>query len=407
MDLIITPAKLCGTFRAVPSEEEALRFLVCGALSKPSSVIKGVGMTENVSRLINALKIMGAQLSVRDDCIRFADMVIKKSISVDCGSSFPALAYALPIAAAYGVNAKFCGSQSLADDKLEKFIACLCSHGITTDYCGKMPFKISGSLGSGIYELPPDSPHQLISGLMLALAIFETDSMIVFSSQPKHKPYIDMTLNAMHHSRIQAVCSSDKYVIRGGQNFCLSEARAGGDFLIASNFAAANAMTSNLSVTGLDAASFQPETAVFEIIRSVMYSGRKGFDYDFSGCLSLAPIMAVFACSLKGESVLRNIGEEAIGNISAMINGAGGCAYSDGGNLRIKGRKSLAGGSLDSCGSPEIVYAAMILSTICRGNLTVNNAECAKEYCPEFFEAFHDLGGIMEYSTGQPPILKN
>ena len=134
--MIITPAKLCGTFRAVPSEEEALRFLVCGALSKPSSVIKGVGMTENVSRLINALKIMGAQLSVRDDCIRFADMVIKKSISVDCGSSFPALAYALPIAAAYGVNAKFCGSQSLADDKLEKFIACLCSHGITTDYCG-------------------------------------------------------------------------------------------------------------------------------------------------------------------------------------------------------------------------------------------------------------------------------
>lgn len=56
MDLIITPAKLCGTFKAVPSEEEALRLLVCGALSKPSSVVKGVGMTENVNRLINALK---------------------------------------------------------------------------------------------------------------------------------------------------------------------------------------------------------------------------------------------------------------------------------------------------------------------------------------------------------------
>ena len=82
MDLIITPAKLCGTFKAVPSEEEALRLLVCGALSKPSSVVKGVGMTENVNRLINALKIMGAQLSVRDDRIRFADMVIKDSITV-------------------------------------------------------------------------------------------------------------------------------------------------------------------------------------------------------------------------------------------------------------------------------------------------------------------------------------
>ncbi len=401
MDLIITPAKLCGTFKAVPSEEEALRLLVCGALSKPSSVIKGVGMTENVSCLINALKIMGAQLSVKEDCIRFADMVIKERITVDCGSSYPALAYALPIAAAHGVSATFCGSQSLAGDKLAKLLSCLCSHGITTDYCGKMPFKISGSLGSGIYELPPDTPHQLISGLMLALAIFETDSMIVFSSPPKHKPYIDMTLNAMHQSRIQAAFSSDKYIIRGGQHFCLSEARVGGDFLIASNFAAANAMTSNISVTGLDAASFQPETAVFEIIRSVMYSGRKGFDYDFSGCPSLAPIMAVFACSLKGESILRNIGGQAMDNISEMINGAGGLACADGGNLRIKGRKALAGGTVDSCGKPEMVFAAMILSTICRGELTVTNAECAKEHCPEFFEAFHDLGGVIKYSDGQ------
>ncbi len=401
MDLIITPAKLCGAFKAVPSEEEALRLLVCGALSKPSSVIRGVGMTENVSRLINALKIMGAQLSVKEDCIRFADMVIKASITVDCGSSYPALAYALPIAAAYGVRATFCGSQSLADDKLAKLLSCLCSHGITTDYCGKMPFKIGGSLGSGIYELPPDSPHQLISGLMLALAIFETDSMIIFSSPPKHKPYIDMTLNAMHQSRIQAAFSSDKYIIRGGQHFCLSEARVGGDFLIASNFAAANAMTSNISVTGLDAASFQPEAAVFEIIRSVMYSGRKGFDYDFSGCPSLAPIMAVFACSLKGESVLRNIGGEAMDNISAMINAAGGLAYATGVNLHIKGRKALTGGRVDSCGDPKMVYAAMILSTICRGELTVTGAECAKEHCPEFFEAFHDLGGVMKYSAGQ------
>lgn len=407
MDLIITPAKLCGTFKAVPSEEEALRLLVCCALSKPSSVVKGVGMTENVNRLINALKIMGAQLSVRDDRIRFADMVIKDSITVDCGGSYPALAYTLSIAAAHGVNATFCGNQALADDKLAQFISCLCGHGITTDFSGKMPFRISGSLGSGIYELPPDTPHQLISGLMLALAIFETDSMIVFSSAPKYKPYIDMTLNAMHQSRIQAVCSSDKYIIRGGQHYCLSEARVGGDFLIASNFAAANAMTSNISVNGLDAASFQPETAVFEIIRSVMYSGRKGFDYDFLGCPSLAPVMAAFACSLKGESALRNISVESINNISAMVNGAGGCAYSDGNDLHIKSRKSLTGGSLDSCGDPKIVYAAMVLSTICRGRLTITNADCAKEYCPEFFEAFHDLGGVMEYGSGTKPTLKN
>ena len=401
MNLIITPAKLCGTFRAVPSEEEALRLLVCGALSKPSSVVKGVGMTENVSCLINALKIMGAQLSVRENRICFADMVIKNNITIDCGCSYAALAYTLPIAAAYGVDAVFCGSQALAGEGLAKFLSCLCSHGMTTDYSGRMPFSISGSLGSGIYELPPDTPYQLTSGLMLALAIFETDSMIVFSSPPWAKPYIDMTLNAMHQSRIQAVCSADKYIFRGGQHFSLSEARAGGDFLIASNFAVANAMTSNISITGLDAASFQPETAVFEIIRSVMYSGRKGFDYDFSECPSLAPVMAVFASSLKGESVLRNIGRKSMNNISAMVNGAGGCAYIDGDDLRIKGRKSLPGGSVDSCGDPEIVYAAMILSTICRGRLTIANADCAKKYCPEFFEAFRDLGGTMEYGTGQ------
>lgn len=397
MDLIITPAKLCGTFKTIPSEEEALRLLVCGALSKPSAVVKGFGMTKNVSRLINALKVMGAQLSVSEDRIRFADMIVNDCVTVDFADSYAAMAYTLSVAAAFGVNSTFCGSQSLADDKLAQFISCLCCHGITADFSGKMPFRISGSLGSGIYELPPDAPHQLISGLMFALAMFETDSMIVFTSPPIHKPYIDMTLNVMRQSRIQAVCSSDKYIIRGGRCFCLSEARVGGDFIIASNFAVADAMTSSISIAGLDAASFQPETAAFEIIRSVICSERKGFDYDFSGRPSLASVMAAFACSLKGESVLRNIGGESINNISAMVNGAGGCSYIKDGNLHVKGGKSLAGGSLDSCGDPKIVYAAMILSTICRGRLTVTNADCAKEHCPEFFEAFHNLGGAAEY----------
>ncbi len=395
MDLVFSPSKLSGTVKAPASEDEAIRLLICGALSKPSAVIGNICMTDNVLRLINALKVMGSQLSVKGNCISFAQITFKTGITVDCGDSFSTLAYVLPVAAAHGIAVTFRGSQSIAKSGLSEFIGCLAGHGIRSDYSGEIPFSISGDLGAGIYELSPDIPSQLISGLMLALAAFGTDSMIAFSSALEDRAYIDMTLGALRQSHIQAVCTADKFIIRGGQRYRLSKASAGGDFLIAANFAAANAMNSDVSVTGLDAASLQPEAAVLKMLHSVMRTERKSFDYDFSGCQRLAPIMAVYACSLSGESSLNGVTPERADAVCSMINGAGGLACIKNGCLRVTGVRRIRGGTVDSCDVPEMVFAAAVLSTLCKGNLTVRNAESVTKCYPEFFDVFSALGGIF------------
>ncbi|MBQ8623703.1 MAG: hypothetical protein IJ424_04905 [Oscillospiraceae bacterium] len=404
MDIKILPRKLSGTVTAVPSKAEAHRKLICAAITSERipSKVRNVSFSADVCATLDALKAIGCNFEVIGDSVIFHKFIPAGEITIDCRESKETLMLMLPLVCCFhSISATFTGSNSLIDESLENLIRVLSSKGLKTDYNGKMPFKFEGDFPSG--ECYAQS-YLNISGLMLALPHNNTDSMIVVSQSDASRAFSDMTAEVLREAKILTAFANGIYIIRGGQAYSLIDTDIGGDFSLASNFVVANAISSNIRVTGLDAMSPQPEKAIFEIIRTTQSSNCKAFELDASDIINLVPILAVYACSLEGVSRINGIKTDfydcrtLITATCDMINSVGGNAKAFTDHIEIEGVKKLHGGVIDPHDDYRIVLASAILSTICHEPVIIKNCECFTRYYPTFFIDFRRLGGIADIS---------
>ncbi len=405
MDIRITPRKLSGTVKAPPSCSEAHRKLICAALSaeRTPSKVRNVSFSEDVCATLDALKAVGSSYEIIDNSVVFYDFKPSGEVVIDCRESKPTLMFMLPLVCClYSVTATFTGGEMLLDESLDDLINLLKDKGVQCDYKGKMPFTVQGPIPSGEYY--PNS-YSNISGLLIALCHNYSDSMVVIKNKDSSHSYPDMTVEVIREAKILTAFANGIYIIRGSQNFALSDTDVGGDFELASNFVVANAISSNIRIVGLDAMSPQSERSIFEIIRNTQSNNCKAFNIDISNYLSLLPILAVYACSLSGTSRISGIKADFIDCTSFikatcdMINSLGGNARAFTDHIEIEGTKRLRGGVVDSCNDYRIVLAAAILSTMCQEPVVIRHFECIARHYPTFFDDFRRLGGIADISS--------
>lgn len=404
MDIRIIPRKLSGTVSSVPSKDEAHRKLICAALSAekiPHSTVKNVSFSEDICATLDALKAIGAGFEILGNSVMFHSFDPYGDVTIDCHDSKDTLMLILPLVCCFDtITATFIGNNSLIDESLEDLISFLSTKDITFEYDGKMPFTVKGSVPSG--ECYANS-YSNMSGLLLALPHNETDSMIIISQKDSTRAYSDMSTEILREAKILTAFANGIYIIRGGQKYSLVETEVGGDFLLASNFVVANAIASNIKVTGLDAMSSQPEKVIFEIIRKTQSSGYKAFSLDACDFINLVPILAVYACYLNGKSRISGIKTDfgdcskLIRSTCNMINSVGGKATVFTDSIEIEGVKKLRGGTVDSDSDHRIVLAAAVLSTMCQEPVVIKKGECVTKYYPTFFDDFRKLGGIAEF----------
>lgn len=403
MNIIIFPKKLAGTVLSVPSESEAHRKLICAALSAekmPLSTVRNVPFTENVCATLDALKAIGADFEISGNSVLFHGFDAHGDVVIDCRDSKETLMLILPLVCCFEfVNATFIGNETLVDENLNSLIKLLSVQDIEFDYDGKMPFTVKGKYPSG--ECYAKS-YLDISGLLLALPHNETDSMILVSNKDSSRVYPDMCADILREAKILTAFANGIYIIRGGQKYSLLETEIGGDFLVASNFVVANAISSNVRVSGLDATSPQPEKAIFEIIRKTQSSDCKAFSLDASDYIRLVPILAVYACSLNGTSRISGIKTDfydctdLIENTCNMINAVGGKAKAFTDAIEIEGVKKLKGGTIDADFDYKLVLAATTLATMCSEPVVIEHGDSITKRYPTFFEDFRRLGGIAD-----------
>lgn len=399
MNICIKPSKLSGSISAVPSSSEAHLKLICAAFS--IGKVRNVPFTEEVCATLDALKELGSGFDTVGDSVIFRTYHPNRNLVINCGTSLTTLLYFMCIvcACASNVVATFNGSDRLPMDAVEALLDVLNAHGIRSDYQGKFPFTIQGSLYSGEYTVSSKYADVLVPGLLIALNRNSTDSMVNVVGGEYPKSGILLAADILKEAKILTASADDVYIIRGGQRYKLFETSIGGDFVLASNFVVANAMNSNVRVSGLDAMSAQPARAVFEILRKVQSSGCKGFDLDCMEIADLVPILAVYACSLQGTSCLRNTGARSCDDLAyaeivcEMINSVGGKATALSDRIVIDGVKTLSGGTVDCRFNTEIALAAAILSTICTSDVIIRNTECIAKSYASFLDDFRRVGG--------------
>ena len=108
MDITITPGKLKGEIRVIPSKSMAHRLLICAAFSDQPTQLVCPETNRDIEATVDCLRSLGAYIQRTDSGYEVAPITqIPGSAVLYCCESGSTLRFMLPIAGALGVNATF------------------------------------------------------------------------------------------------------------------------------------------------------------------------------------------------------------------------------------------------------------------------------------------------------------
>ena len=399
MDIRITPTLLEGKVSIPASKSCAHRALICAALADGTSVISGVSMSKDIEATIGSMTALGADFKVDGDTVTVRGIKTPAERAViDCNESGSTLRFIMPVAAALGTDSEFLGRGRLPQRPIDIYKRELSANGIRF-MSEEMPYKLTGKLSGGTYNIEGDVSSQFVTGLIFALPLLSEDSEIVLTSHLESRPYVDITIDILKRFGIEIDEKPDRFIIKGGQKYLPHDERIEGDYSQAAFFYVANALGSETVPENLNENSVQGDRRILDIIREMCYNDKGCFNADCSDIPDLVPILSVLGCFGKQESVIYNAKRlkikesDRLETTAALLNGLGGNVTVTEDGLRIQPVDTLRGGTVDSFGDHRIVMAAAIAATRADGDVIIKGAEAAEKSYPNFFNDYTDLGG--------------
>jgi len=371
MTFTLRPGKLAGEIAAMPSKYELHRLMIASHLA---------GMR------LDGYPVISDDIAVTKECLQ--------NTSGNCRESGSTLRFLLPVMAALGMEVTFTGTGRLPERPMQPLVDLLRAHGCTIDN-ERLPITISGQLRPGTFTMPGNITSQYITGLLFALPLLPGNSEIVLTSPLESAGYVQMTLRTLKKFGVTIDETQTGWRIFGPQRYLSTvncQLSAEGDWSSAAFWLAANALGSDILVTGLDETSAQSDRAITVLLehRGIM---------DASQYTDLAPIMAAVMALTPGEgrivngARLRLKESDRLHAMAENLNAIGGDVTELPDGLVILGKASLKGGEADSFGDHRIAMAMAIAALCCEGPVTLHGAQAVRKSYPAFWEDYQRLGG--------------
>lgn len=405
MDLKIIPKKLCGNVTAPPSKSVAHRMIIAAALANGTSNISNLHPSADILATIECMRALGAEIEFNGDSaiIEGIRSIPEKAI-LDCRESGSTMRFLIPIACALGVNTEFIGSGKLPERPTTPYLEEFPKHGVVFDLSRTksgefLPCSVSGKLTPGRFEVDGGLSSQFITGLLFALPLLNGDSEIVLTSKLNSKPYIDITLGVLRDFGCKLDEFDNDYHISGDQRPLPFSGSVEGDYSQAAFFYVANALGSDVKISGLNSNSLQGDREIVRICEEFKRSGGQPFVIDGSDIPDLVPILTVLACFGKGTSRITNVARlrykesDRLTVTAECLNNMGGKVTVHDDSLEIEGVSSLKGGEIDGHNDHRIPMSMAIAATMCDSPLIIRGADCVRKSYPDYFEVYRSVGG--------------
>ena len=414
MNVTFRPFTPGGTVAAPPSKSDVHRAIICAALSKGVCTIAPVALSEDILATIRCVEALGAVTRIENKVLTVdgSGMFRSKTAALDCGESGSTLRFLIPVAAAGGVTATFTGSGRLPERPIGIYTDALPKAGVRCETEGGLPLTVSGTLQSGVFEIPGDVSSQFISGLLFALPLLPRDSRIVLTTPVQSVGYINMTIRTMAKFGIEIGVMDNGWYIRGKQRYVPSDYRTDGDWSQAAFFLTAGAVGGDVTVTGANIDSAQGDRRIAAILRDfgaevrqdggtvrVISRPLRAIGIDASQIPDLVPVLAVCACFAQGTTRIFNAARlrikesDRLRTTAALLNSLGGNVKELPDGLEITGVPQLAGGSADGCNDHRIVMSAAVCAACSAGEITCTDAMSVNKSYPDFYEDYGRIGG--------------
>ena len=415
--MIIPSVKLSGKIIIPSSKSQTIRALLISVFSRGVSYIKHPLISDDTESCINAVKAMGADVSILengditvDATYAFSDM---DELSIDAGNSGTTEYLSLPMLSTLGIQVNIDGDEMLRKRPLKPLLDALESLGAETESTeGFPPASIRGPLDGGECTIECKT-SQYLSGLLLGAPLAIGDSHIKCSVLFE-KPYVKMTLKWLDDQGIKYRLSDDleDVWVKGGQSYKPLDTYIEGDFSSASFFFVAAAIHgTEVTVEGLDKNSTQGDKEILNILEkmgcSIKWNGMavtvkgpeklKGGVFDLNAIPDTLPALSVAAAFAEGDTILENVEQARIketDRIKVMrenLNQLGVEAEERRDALIVHGKGSVKGGKAKGYGDHRVIMALAILGTRTEEKTEIDDVSAASVTFPTFFDLLEKL----------------
>ena len=395
MNVTICPGKLRGSLEVNPSKSQAHRLMILAAFGdRPTRLICGQS-NRDMEATADCLRALGAEIEKGEGYFLVTPAAhIPEKATLYCRDSGSTLRFLLPVVGALGVDARFRMEGRLPQRPLSPLWEEMERMGCRLSWEDGVTLRCTGRLQAGAYTMDGGVSSQFVTGLLLAGALMDGETRVRILGKLQSRPYVDMTVQALNRYGIE--CRD--YTVRGGRKpRSPGELTVEGDWSTAAFFLAANALGSNVTLTGLLPDSAQGDRAAAALIPALQ-AGKQTI--SLADIPDLAPALAVTAACCHGAEFtdirrLRLKESDRVASILRMLSALGGRGEAGENTMTVFGT-GLTGGTVDSGNDHRIAMAAAIAATACREPVTVLGAECAAKSYPRFFEEYRRLGGNYE-----------
>lgn len=249
-----------------------------------------------------------------------------------------------------------------------------------------------GKLLPGAYSIDGSVSSQFISGLMFALTLLNADCTLQIIGKIESQPYIQMTCEALSRfgAKISGSSISPSLPLKSPGKVIVE-----GDWSNGAFFLTANALGSNICISGLQDHSPQGDRICKDILATDGQLRLSAADIP-----DLVPVLSVFAAAKNGGvftdiARLRLKESDRVATTIEMLSALGIAATADENTLQIF-PGSFTGGTINSHNDHRIAMSAAIAATVTNAPVTILNAECVSKSYPQFWEVYKSLGGNYE-----------
>jgi 3-phosphoshikimate 1-carboxyvinyltransferase len=386
-----------GSITAPKSKSMAHRLLICAALCEGTSTLKGVTDCADVRATVEALRALGAEISISDD-VYLIHGISRENMATNpvlfCNESGSTMRFLIPVAAFFGKETTLHAAHQLMRRPFDVYENLF--EGTSVSFKkSEEKITISGMLHGGEYSLAGNVSSQFISGLLFALPLMEEDSVIKITTPIESRPYIDMTIAAMRNFGVNVALSKDgqSIFIKGGQAYKATDAIVEGDFSGAAFPAALNLFGGEVNVLGLDDTSLQGDKIYKELYPLLKESTQV---IDIQSCPDLAPVLFAVAAALNGaefintarlkikESDRASAMAEELSRLGVRVD-----VFEN--SVKVYPSELHAPHTpISSHGDHRIVMAMAILLTLTGGE--IEGADAVNKSYPDFFSHLSSLG---------------
>ncbi len=414
MDKTVSLGSANGTITPPSSKSYAQRAIALALLAEGRTTLRNIEFCKDTRSAISCIEALGAKVSYLDESTIAVDGGLHPvTDTLMVGESGLATRLFTPIASLNSTPICIKGEGTLLHRPMMMMIEPLRRLGVEVrDGGGHLPIEVKGPIHGGNIEVDGSFSSQFITGLLLALPLAKEDTTLHVRSAVS-TPYIDMTIDTAKRFGVEIMHHEGDYsefYIEGGQKYTPADLAIEGDWSGASTMLVAGAISGRVTVKNLSTLSKQADTAICRALEragagiiiegdSITVTKRRlrSFTFDATNSPDLFPALAALAAAAHGQSSI--IGTQRLlhkesdraETIRQEYEKLGiEVDISEENVMKIRGGE-IHPATVFSHNDHRIAMSLAVSALRCKGNVTIENAECVEKSYPTFFEDLESI----------------